>query len=76
MDYRMRSPRTPKQRGRKLATKDWSRHVGSSSGLITIVVMTLFLLFNWLQKHFRPSDPDTMTNTGLEAVASSSAKMV
>ena len=33
----------------------------------TIVVMTLFELFSWLQKRFRPPDLDTMTNTALEA---------
>ena len=25
-------------------------------------------LFNWLQKLFRPSDPDTMTNTALDVL--------
>ena len=25
-------------------------------------------LFSWLEKHIRPSDPDRMTNTALEAV--------
>ena len=37
-------PTYPKQRGRKSATTDLAYHVGSSSGLITIVVMNLFLL--------------------------------
>ena len=31
----------PKQRGRKSATTDWAHYVGSSSCLITIVVITL-----------------------------------
>ena len=39
---------------------------------------TVFELFGWLQKRFRPSarpsDQDTMTNTALEAIASSSGK--
>ena len=45
--YRMRpspSPTYHKPRGGKSATTDWAHHVGSSSSLITIVVMTLFLL--------------------------------
>ena len=36
--------------------------------------LTVFELFSWLQKRFRPADPDTMTNTALEAIASSSGK--
>ena len=35
-------PTYPKQRGRKSAITDWAHYVGSSSGLTTIVVMTLF----------------------------------
>ena len=31
-------------------------------------------LFSWLQKRFRPSDPDTMTDTALEGLASSSGE--
>ena len=37
---------TPKPRGCKSATIDWTQHVGSSSGLITIVVMTLCILLS------------------------------
>ena len=36
-------PTYPKQTGRKLATTDWAHRVGSSCGLITIVVMILFV---------------------------------
>ena len=41
--------------------------------------VTVFELFSWLQTRFspspaRPSDPDTMRNTALEAIASSSGK--
>ena len=42
--------------------------------------VTVSELFSWLQKRVRPpvcpSDPDTMTNAGLEAIASSSGKTV
>ena len=38
------------------------------------LVGLLFELFSWLEKRFHPSDPDTMTNTPLEATASSSGK--
>ena len=34
-----------------------------------------FQLIIWLQKRFRPSDPNTMTYTALEATASSAGKM-
>ena len=37
-------PTYPKLRGHKSATTDWAHHVGWSSGLITIVVMTLFYI--------------------------------
>ena len=43
--YRMspsQTPTYPKRRGCKSATSDWAHHVGSSSCLIAIVVMTLF----------------------------------
>ena len=40
--------------------------------------LTVFELFSWLDKRFRPPvrpfDPDTMNNTALEAIASSSGK--
>ena len=35
-----------------------------------------FVIFSWLQKSFHPSDPDTMTNTAIEATASSIGKNV
>ena len=38
-------PTYPKQKDRKSATTDWAHHVGSSSGLITIVVMTLLRIW-------------------------------
>ena len=41
-------------------------HVGLS--------LTGFELFSWLQKRFYPPARDTMTNTALEATASSSGK--
>ena len=46
-----------------------------SSPLTDVVYLLSFELFSWYQKRFRPparpSDPDTMTNTALEATASS-----
>ena len=49
-----RSTRTPKQRGRQSATTDWPHHVGSSSGLTTIVVMTLLpnIQISWTRLGF------------------------
>ena len=46
------------------------------SSLLTHMVYLLlfFELFSWLQKRFRPSDPNTITNTALEVTASSSGK--
>ena len=45
---------------------------------IDIYGLTVFEFFSWLQKRFRPfarpSDPYTMTNTALVAIASSSGK--
>ena len=35
--------------------------------------LTVFELFSWLQRRFRPT-PDTMTSTAVEAIASSSGK--
>ena len=45
----------PKQTDRKSANTDWAHHVGSSSDLITVVVMTLFhptalLALSWLSE--------------------------
>ena len=40
----------------------------------TQMTLTVFELFSWLQKRFRPSDPDMMANTALDATASSSCK--
>ena len=37
-----RPQRTPKPRGRKSTPTDWAHHMGPSSGLVTIVMMTLF----------------------------------
>ena len=47
-----------------------------------MVYLTVFELFSWLQKRFRlpvhpsvrPSDPDTVANTALEATGSWSGK--
>ena len=51
--------------------------VGSINRLLTSL-STASELFIWLRKRFRPSirpsDPDTMTNTAIEAIASSSGK--
>ena len=44
------------------------------SSPLTQMVSTVFELFSWLQKRFRPPDPDATTNTALEAIASSSGK--
>ena len=41
--YRLSLSPSSKRRGCKWATTDWAHHVGSSSGLITIVVMTLYV---------------------------------
>ena len=38
------------------------------------LALTVFELFGWPQEPFRPSDPDTMTNTALEVIASASGK--
>ena len=43
-------PTYPKLRGYKSATTEWANHVGSSSGLIIIVVMALFYVQN--QDHY------------------------
>ena len=49
--------------------------MGSSSGLITIVVLTLLsYLAGSKDVSARPFDPDTTTDTALEATASSSGK--
>ena len=45
-------PTYPKQRGRKSATTDSAHHVGSSSDRITIVVMILFLLAEFLLEQY------------------------
>ena len=56
----------PKQRGRKSATTDWVYHVGSSSGLIAVVVMALLSYLSGSKRVSpRPPDPDTMTNIAL-----------
>ena len=36
--------------------------------------VTIFESLSWLEKLFRPSDPDMMTNTALETTASPSGK--
>ena len=36
--------------------------------------LSAFELFSWLQKRFRPPDPDTLTITALESVASLNRK--
>ena len=41
---------------------------------VYLLPLTVSELFSWLQKRLRPSDPDRMTNTALEAIASSSGK--
>ena len=70
------TPTYPKPRGCKSATTDRAHRVGSSSGPTTTVVMTLLSLFSWRQKRFHPFDPDTMTNTTLEAASSSCSKNI
>ena len=37
-------------------------------------LLPFFEIFSWPQQRFRPPDPDAMTNTALEATASSSGK--
>ena len=44
-------PTTHQQRGRKLATTDWEHRVGSSRGLITIVMITLLRLSKTIGAH-------------------------
>ena len=46
------SPTFPKGMGCKSATTDWAHHVGSSSGLITIVVVILFIITSTDVAHF------------------------
>ena len=56
------------------APNEWT-HMQSSSGLITFVVTTLLsYLAGYESVSARPLDPDTMTFTALEAIASSSCK--
>ena len=47
--------------GRKPATTDWAYRVGSSSGLITIVVMTLLETTIQFHSHFTTSSPSCQT---------------